>query len=542
MRIRLTHNESLTLLPDGADVLEMSRSHNVHISLKTDPFALHVEGVRASLKKVAERIDAIKKSITEEIFRLPTKAPIAPDLLQRISRLAGALLENIGSKGTVRIFAKTPRSMDIAKRLATRACHELQLDLQRERLAYQPLPTAEGPVPNAFSPSTYALYPFLSPKPLPWTMNAGSTFRMRRVGAWLKHAGEDVLATKGLAGGGGRLLTTTKEPIDLREALFRDLPSSSTTQPPCRRVVKASTGHVLLTASSPAQRVSLVPPLAGKHALYELLDWMTARGTRTGFVPSLPAPLVSSSPTTDKVIHRLVYRAVQPATVEGPHHARANKFLSLDVALVQPRDGFADAELPGSSSSMYMEPSQADVDPVNNEAAIPALYTEPECVTGVESEVDVMLPDRPMDIQFSAQSSMLITPGQQPPELRAYTTSLQVFLTDASADGKQPDPPLMFSFGSDTWIMHSSASVRQSIETITIPCGVPVTGEAGHSMRVVSESILDLESNQKSAHCELICDDPASMESWGRFLTSCDALTSTSYQPIGDSALGTLRK
>ena len=75
-------------------------------------------------------------------------------------------------------------------------------------------------------------------------------------------------------------------------------------------------------------------------------------------------------------------------------------------------------------------------------------------------------------------------------------------LTDESAGGKQPDPPLTFSFAGDNWVMHSSASVRQSVETLTLRVG-PSTEGRTRSMKVVSESILDLESNQKSVHCEV---------------------------------------
>ncbi|KZT75163.1 hypothetical protein DAEQUDRAFT_23709 [Daedalea quercina L-15889] len=513
---------------DGADLLEMSRTYQVHVSLSTDPFALSVEGVRGALKKVAERIDSIKESITEAVFPLPIKAPVRPYMLQRISRLTGALLENLGSQGTVRIYAKTQRSLETAKRLATRASHEFQLNVSRERLAYQPSLTAAGSVPAALFPSTYALYPFLSPQPLPWTMSSGGAFRMRRVGAWFNAGGEDLQATGGLTGGRGRLLTRSKDPVDLQEVLMRDLPSLSDSQLACRRVVKASTGHVLLTPSSPGQRISLVPPFPGNHAFKELLKWMNKRGARTGFVPSLPAPLVNSSPSREKVVHRVLYRAVQPRPTEDQHHVSKNKFLSFEVVLVQPR---TDAD--SFDSSLHL----SDDDPVDEEPAIPALYSDAECYTGVENEVDVMLPDRPMDVQFIAQSLTLITPDKHPPELRMYTTNLRTYLTDVHAGDRQPDPPLTFNFGGDTWIMHSSASVRQSTEAITLSSGMSLPGEAGYSMRAVSESVLDLESNQKSAHCELVCDDPTSMESWSKFLADCDALTSTTYQPIGNVAL-----
>jgi hypothetical protein len=44
------------------------------------------------------------QSITEDTIRLPTRTPIRPDLVQRISRLAGAFIENIGDEGLVTFF------------------------------------------------------------------------------------------------------------------------------------------------------------------------------------------------------------------------------------------------------------------------------------------------------------------------------------------------------------------------------------------------------------------------------------------------------
>lgn len=51
------------------------------------------------------------------------------------------------------------------------------------------------------------MYPFLSPRSLPWTMKSGGAFRVRRVVEWLgvdDH--ENVQITGGLAGGKGRIL------------------------------------------------------------------------------------------------------------------------------------------------------------------------------------------------------------------------------------------------------------------------------------------------------------------------------------------------
>ena len=103
---------------------------------------------------------------------------------------------------------------------------------------------------------------------------------------------------------------------------------------------------------------------------------------------SLPAPLVNSSPATEKVIHRVVYRAVVPLPSDGQHHVPVHKFLSFEAVLAQPRaDG---GSLDDQSANGVVE-----------DIAIPALYSNPDCYMGYESEVDVMLPERYVDNRCS---------------------------------------------------------------------------------------------------------------------------------------------
>ena len=76
----------------------------------------------------------------EETYQLSTHSGVPPDLVQKISRLASAFIENIGSDGLVgsenasswrchnacifkqiRLSANNSKDLDSAKRLATRA-------------------------------------------------------------------------------------------------------------------------------------------------------------------------------------------------------------------------------------------------------------------------------------------------------------------------------------------------------------------------------------------------------------------------------------
>lgn len=71
-------------------------------------------------------------------------------------------------------------------------------------------------------------------------------------------------------------------------------------------------------------------------------------------------------------------------------------------------------------------------------------------------------------------------------------------------DGDEPTapiPPNTFMYNGEAYFLHKSASIRQSDEPIpglTVDDSIP-----GASARVVNESILDLESQQKSSVCEV---------------------------------------
>ena len=91
--------------------------YNVHISLIREPLALRIEGVRRSLQPLQEQLRhtvkvsrrqilrytvlTYEQNIVEDVVQLPTRTAIRPDLVQRISRLANAYMENIGDKGLV---------------------------------------------------------------------------------------------------------------------------------------------------------------------------------------------------------------------------------------------------------------------------------------------------------------------------------------------------------------------------------------------------------------------------------------------------------
>ncbi|KZT05899.1 uncharacterized protein LAESUDRAFT_654686 [Laetiporus sulphureus 93-53] len=573
----VTASELFLLLgKDGADLLDMSFKYNVHIALAPGPLSLRVEGLRDSLKTLAEEIHHIKQTIVQDTFQLPTRQPVRSDMIQRISRLAGAYLENISSEGTIRMYSRNARNLEIAKWLASRAGYEFNQDMPYSRLAYIPTSKVESEPPVMLFPSTYSLYPFLSPRPLPWTMNTSGAFRVRRVSERLGGGyGEDIQATGGLAGEKGRIFTMAQDAVGLRDMLFSNLPGGPLSLGPSSRVVKASMGHVLITTTSPGQHASLVPPLQGNRAFSDILKWMADDDIRSSFVPSLPTVIVDTIPSHQQTIHRLLYHAI--SSPDSNHStcrtrdqaaSRVDRILCYEITLASPRlaasepaPDSAASETPSSSldgtttSEALSETqeavaretptgpaeetaSEAPSESTETAAHELSLITRLRCWAGVQTEVDLMMPDRPMDMKLTALESTTIESGQEPLELRDYVKSFRAFTdlcNSLEEDAAQPDPPLRLDHGGQTFILHTSASVRRSVEDVRMPDKRLQPGNAAEplTIRIVSESISDLESNQKSTQCEITCDNHTSEEGWKRFLGDCDMLTSSTYRPIG---------
>ncbi|GJE85757.1 mitochondrial inner-membrane-bound regulator, SLS-like protein [Phanerochaete sordida] len=486
---------------DGLDLLHLSIKYNVHISLIREPLALRIEGVRRSLRPLQEQIRTVIKNIVEDVVQLPTRTAIRPDLVQRISRLANAYMENIGDKGLVRICAHDSHSLGSAKRLASRASGEMVSASRTPLVVYLPagVPLITD-TPKEMSIYDYALYPFLSPRALPWYVNTAGAFRVRRVGEWLiGKNGEDTKKTGGLAVGTGHLLTLAGEPLDLRGALFNFDPT-----PGRRRTVKASTGHVLFNTPSKGQRATLLPPLKNSHNFAKILQWMSNNDQntiRSSFVPGLPSSLVHSPPSEQKLVHRLIYKALptSDSSAESADELLRRKMITFEVVLAQARAQMGGEDAESSSLSI-----------------------EPRCEQGTESQLNLMMPDRTMDIRMSGLETELLPEESLPGELKQYIDDLREFLR---VNGTQPDPPLTLMVDGDTYILYTSATVRQSIEQL-----MRYEDSSSTPFGVISESRLDLESGQRTTACEINCEDPKSELSWHDFLVGCDSLTSSNYR------------
>ncbi|KDQ63655.1 hypothetical protein JAAARDRAFT_169728 [Jaapia argillacea MUCL 33604] len=538
----------LILGKDGADLLQLSIQYNVHISLASNPLALRVEGLRGALKDISERIVSLKKGIAEETLQLPSKTPLPQDLVQRISRLAGAYIENVGGKGKVRICAKDPLSLSNAKRLAVRAACISQDASSTPLLSYLPADVPDTtPIPTSLFPRTYSLYPFLSPRALPWTMATNGAFRVRKVGEWLStDTIEDLERTGGLAAGQGQLLTVAGLADDLKASLLSGMPELDR-EDGTSRVVTASMGHLLFNSPAAGQRATLIPPLKGYWQLPKIMKWVETSHSKAHFLSSLPPPLLKSAPSqSQKMLHRLVYRIVPGAADQShiecqPPLRNATgpaKVIRLEIIL---SDGDASSKTETEQSTdgegvCPEENIQPTSEPADNNY-IP--QSNIRCWIGTEAALDLMMPDRPVDMRLVITDSLPLLPGQEPLELRQYMSDLQAYLEYRHFEANQPIPPVDLELNGDRYMLDTSSSVRQSAELVSISRSeLLMSGNAsGDSpIQVVTESSLDLESSQKSTSCQVVCPSLTSDEDWRGFLRDCDRLSTIAYRPIG--ALG----
>lgn len=122
------------------------------------------------------------------------------------------------------------------------------MDPPHPLLSYIPLEQSSStPVPTNLFPRTYHAYPFLSPFPLPWTINTSGTFRVRRVSEWLGvDARENIQESGGF--NKGRFVTLSRYVIPEEGDFYMPSPSlcDSSASPLISRSCSLTTCHVAL--------------------------------------------------------------------------------------------------------------------------------------------------------------------------------------------------------------------------------------------------------------------------------------------------------
>ncbi|KAF8078516.1 hypothetical protein FPV67DRAFT_1663244 [Lyophyllum atratum] len=367
----------LILGKDGADLLALSTEFNAHVSFSANPLCLKVEGLRGSLDNLSRHIEDFKSGIKEQLFRLPSGEIVEQASVQRISRMSGVFVEDMG-QGLIRISHRREgdRAAHYAKRLTIQAAVNVTQEIPT--LVCPPYVGSLSTMPQSLSPpSIYALYPFLSSRSGPSVIEPGNLFRVRRVGDWLRSTLSGRPRDAGHLAEGGILMNFYGEPVDLRQSLLSHVAAISHDQISSR--ITASFGHVLVSSAS-SQDSSITPPLRGTSELLTILGWLRSQTSDRCFIPRIPPQMINSPPMQQRLIHRLVYHSFP---IKESEDFRATKVLNFELVLE-----LLNPSAPNLSINHSENHSRGSY-PIDRDVNL-----EPTCSTGSFSHLDLMMPDR----------------------------------------------------------------------------------------------------------------------------------------------------
>ncbi|KAH9082134.1 hypothetical protein EDB83DRAFT_2592049 [Lactarius deliciosus] len=492
LALALSPSELFILLgKDGSDLFQLSREYNVYASVKRNPLSLYLEGNRDSVKGAEEYIDPCSKGHCGGHLRytIETSCP------------TGSFSQHFAPLWSFSGDNRRPETKRLAIRVNYQVSTRFRVQGSSLTLLWQTEPSEllsqqihykdnELRTPTA-APLAYSLYPFSGPRLLPMMTRSSTFFRWRRVGDWLGDTRSQSLDTSGLAQSRGSLFSIDGAETNLQHRLLGNITSSRT-----KRLVSAFSGHILFPVSRFDEQGSLKSPHTGGLTYTDTRSWVAAQRTSATFFPSLPLELVKALPSQQRVLHRLVYRC-SPAFEQDSRHSATTKFIRIEVPLIDHKH----VQHPVGLSDR-------------------SVFTNAMFWSGTSANVDLLMPDRYMDLRFNVSDISPLPSTQQPDELMNYLDGLQKFLTCSDPDVTQPVPPLVVSHDDHEYVLATNASVRQSAESLS---SVP-----SKDIAVTSESMLDLESGYNTAVCTVSSDNLDSPQTWDAFLDKCDRLTAKS--------------
>ncbi|PPQ85889.1 hypothetical protein CVT25_015831 [Psilocybe cyanescens] len=472
---------------DGTELLKLSKRYNVQMSF-INPRSLKVTGLKGALKQIEGYLESFKRDVETEDFSLPAEGNVTIPA-DRISRLSGAHVKaNYGSKISISFLRSQPRAGDIARRLI------LQV-IASENPSTRAIYKLENPEnSSAKSPSSYSLYPFLPPQPLPWPKSSPSIFRYRRVGEWLKTSQPVKPETffKEPADNHGMALLANGSEVDIKSHLLSQIGSIENGSPP--PVFTVSFGH-LLFLSPPNQRATLIPPLTGRVDANAVLRWISHSQDQVIFQPSVPSQVLSLSTHEDQNIRRLVYRTIKSVQTDDSVHGSSSPGLISTLTL----------ELPALESGH--EADDAPDSPVDLKRA--------SFVKGIETSIDLFVPDGSADVKITASSIQSLPISSWSEELKNVAFSSQSEESESETDTSFP---LMVTHDGVKFYFCNDTYVHRSLKKVTLE-GIK------NGRTIILETSIDHETGKSTTICKAVCEDHHSYSEWNDFLRICGLLT-----------------
>ncbi|KAG8834245.1 hypothetical protein FRC17_009321 [Serendipita sp. 399] len=274
-----------------------------------------------------------------------------------------------------------------------------------------------------------------------------------------------------------------------------------------------------------------VPYILEKRQLFRLknvtnwLDDYDEQGSVTSEQPLVdlrgqPSLLFATSPSTITTTHRVIYRLSQPGDLQ-PVRQVSCEATPGDILLVE-------VKMEYDTSSRELDDLDGHDMPPEKIAILP-LHGSHRCRTGVEASVDILLPERAMDMRLTVRDLREIDESDEPESIKSYLGLLLQFL-QYQVD-KQPMAPETIQYMGKTYVLQSSSSIRRAYETISQEDEWNTRGISSFgSIGVTAETALNLESQEKTSHCfvETVECRP---ENWQTFMAHCSDIASIPFTP-----------
>lgn len=554
-------------------------------------FIIHASGAAGNHKRLKRHLEEQRSLMTVRMVVLPIGPLLSPALLQSISRISGAFVENVHAKfaeleenensvASVLITARNPRSAYTAERLVQRAAmedaHRFQIPLfsltRSDTVGVDILDAAESPDAHG-NDAKYALYPFGTHGFRIQQVQDGSELPTDAQGQGRVVDSDEafILTGKERPSDDAKTVPTNLkgEAMDLRKFIFGDAEGLSEVG---KAKITATYGHIAFKAASSPALISPLPNPASRKSVLEWTDKQEAK-SRT-FIPG-QVPLVARS-VPDKIIsiHRLQYR-----TIEGGH--------VVDVRVELPSDNVEHATIEHEARSNAQPTNTADptdrleltsdnylegdgeatmVDEDRHESSIRD-EAEPNAAEA-QDEADAS-PSSPGDSQ-ATESVESATPAEAtdeptqeptplPTEITVGTeTALELLVPDSTMDiylqvsnvsplarSYVPDSlttylnELSIFFTTDIDAPQPDPPQRLSIDgkdymlvkNTSSRYGLePSITELPSGCVVATEMSLDLENNSRAAFTQLVYDGTGGTEGWDGFMRACQSLASKPYE------------
>ncbi|KAF9015244.1 hypothetical protein BDQ17DRAFT_1418336 [Cyathus striatus] len=453
----------LLLGKDGSDLLQLSSKYNVHVSLSAAPLCLKAEGVRSALEKLAGYITHFKEDIDIKLFDIDNVKNISIELLHHVSRKSGAFIQYNNERKLCITYRKSdPSALSAAKRLLTMAVAEQTVS---SHLYYKLAEAGEPEAPLGALKRSYALYPFILPYTHPRHSTTISKFRIRNV----KASGAPDTEAGGLLGETNNVTDAITQRIcDVKDALLDALQADNTLSG-STRIIRAIPGHFLWVY--PGDNASMTPVLAGASPFEKVAKWISDHRASGFFFSSSPTQVLSIPPKRQKILRRLTYKSSLSEPTSG------SQIMVFEIILAS--KSYPSTEVPAIKDILTSEHD----------------LLKPFCHIDSESVMDVMLPDRAMDIRFSVTDSVSLSRPKWPAKLEEYYNQLETFLS-GSGEVHQPEIPLKFRHNDIDFILQSTDNVRQSMKS--------VQGDANVTrFDAVTENITSTEDDESSILCQV---------------------------------------